>query len=131
MTQANYFPITYRLYCRIITLVTELVFELIHCIKPLPPRGQTELMDFKMIFGVLICTGLYWLKQKQKMTPLFSSPHRAKVLSDSLVVSHNLAEPVDFLASVSLALEPVRSKVLYDVSGDLLLMKVCHALSKR
>lgn len=78
-----------------------------------------------------MCTGQYWLKQKQKMTPLFSSPHRAKVLSDSLVVSHNLAEPVDFLASVSLALEPVRSKVLYDVSGDLLLMKVCHALSQR
>lgn len=78
-----------------------------------------------------MCTGQYWLKQKQKMTPLFSSPHRAKVLSESLVVSHNLAEPVDFLASVSLALEPVRSKVLYDVSGDLLLMKVCHALSQK
>ncbi|XP_056015608.1 intermembrane lipid transfer protein VPS13A-like isoform X3 [Ostrea edulis] len=49
---------------------------------------------------------------------------RAKVLSDKFVVSHNVAEPVDFLASVSLALEPVRSKVRYDVSGDLFLMKV-------
>nr|XP_022286655.1 vacuolar protein sorting-associated protein 13A-like isoform X3 [Crassostrea virginica] len=49
---------------------------------------------------------------------------RAKILSDSFVVNHNLAEPVDFQASVSLALEPVRSKVMYDVSGDLFLMKV-------
>lgn len=63
------------------------------------------------------------------MTPLFSSPHRAKVLNDGFVVCHNLAEPVNFLASVSLALEPVKSKVLYDVSGDLQLMKVCLAIS--
>ncbi|XP_061177627.1 intermembrane lipid transfer protein VPS13A-like [Saccostrea echinata] len=49
---------------------------------------------------------------------------RAKILSDKFVVSHNIAEPVDFLASVSLALEPVKSKVMYDVSGDLFLMKV-------
>nr|XP_034335213.1 vacuolar protein sorting-associated protein 13A isoform X3 [Crassostrea gigas] len=49
---------------------------------------------------------------------------RAKVLNDGFVVCHNLAEPVNFLASVSLALEPVKSKVLYDVSGDLQLMKV-------
>lgn len=54
----------------------------------------------------------------------FLFPLRAKILSDSFVVNHNLAEPVDFQASVSLALEPVRSKVMYDVSGDLFLMKV-------
>ncbi|KAK3096835.1 hypothetical protein FSP39_003796 [Pinctada imbricata] len=49
---------------------------------------------------------------------------RGKLMNEQFVVMHHVVEPLNFKASLSLALHPFNSDVIYDISGDLDLVKV-------